>query len=64
MKMNGTLYEKVEEVRDTFYELYGKEIYTDFTLPKEVTNAYYKINDLLMAILGDLKMEEYDSAEE
>jgi hypothetical protein len=62
--MDRTLYEKVEEVKDRFYELYGKDIYTDFTLPEKVTNAYYEINDLLLAILNDIEMEGYDSAEQ
>jgi hypothetical protein len=62
--MDRTLYEKVEEVKDKFYELYGKDIYTDFTLPKKVTNDYCEANDLLIAILAEIEMEGYDSAEQ
>lgn len=62
--MDRTLYEKVEKVKDRFYELYGKEIYTDFTLPETATNDYYEIDALLSAILADIQMDGCDSAEE
>ena len=62
--MNGALYKKIEEVKDRFYEHYGKEIYTNFNLSDEVTSAYYEINDLLIAILNEIEMAGWDSAEE
>ena len=62
--MDGALYKKVEEVKDIFYELYGKDVYTDFNLPDKVTAAYYEINDLLIAILNEIEMGGYDSIEE
>jgi TfoX/Sxy family transcriptional regulator of competence genes len=62
--MDGTLYKKVEEVKDRFYELYGKEVYTNFNLSDKVTAAYYEINDLLIAILNEIEMGGYDGIEE
>ena len=62
--MGWALYKKVEEVQNRFYELYGKDVFTNFNLPEEVTNAYYEINDMLITILADIEQEGYDSVEE